>query len=408
MNKLKITCPVCLAEFDATAQLEKHFQSMEGQDEKIKSQDSEINTLKEIISKLEKTLNEEKKQKVDELKSQIDEAKEKAFEEGFKAKELNLVRIQKEAREVAYEEIQKENKLEEEKIFQKGLLQGEQVNNDSHEKQRMEDARVIKSLQLQLSTFKEKVNEASRSGSVGNVETQGEAQELIIESLMEKFFPRDDIRPVKKGALGADIILSVKSNINQCIGKIAIESKDAVKFDEKWVSKLNKDMTNNNINFGIIVSRKLPKNFNHIEWRLENKIAIIECKESSIKLTTEIIRELIVNEYKIKRVSRLTSSERDELYKRMLSPQMGLLFTNLMRSCLSTQALIDDESKSQARFKAKKEDVNNLKKKQILDIIGKISGNDSKLSESLIGALDGDDKTGNLIEIGLNSKITNQ
>ena len=45
----------------------------------------------------------------------------------------------------------------------------------------------------------------------------------------------------------------------------------------------------------------------------------------------------------------------------MLSPQMGLLFTNLMRSCLSAQDLIDDESKNQARFKTKKENINNLK-----------------------------------------------
>ena len=92
----------------------------------------------------------------------------------------------------------------------------------------------------------------------------------------------------------------------------------------------------------------------------------------------------------------------------MLSPQMGLLFTNLMRSCLSAQDLIDDESKNQARFKTKKENINNLKKQQILDIIGAISGNDTKLSESLIGALDSDNRTDNLIEIDLNSKITKQ
>ena len=92
----------------------------------------------------------------------------------------------------------------------------------------------------------------------------------------------------------------------------------------------------------------------------------------------------------------------------MLSPQMGLLFTNLMRSCLSAQDLIDAESRNQKRFKTKKEDINNLKKQQILDIIGAISGDDTKLSESLIGALDNDDRTDNLIDIDINSKITKQ
>ena len=408
MSNVKLTCPVCLAEFNASEQLEEHFQNMESQKEVLNSKDNEIDGLKTIISKLRKDVEEAKVSKKNDLKPQLDKAMEKGYQDGFKAKELNLERIKKEAKEAAKEEIKKENKLDEEQIFQKGLLKGEQINHDNHEKERMEDARKIKALTLQLSTYKEKINEANRSGSIGNVETQGEAQELIIENLMEKFFPRDDIQPVKKGANGPDIILSVNNNSNQCIGKIAIESKDAIRFDEDWVKKLSKDMTNNNINFGIIVSRKSPKNFKHIEWRLDNKIAIIECKESSIKLTTEIIRELVVNEHKIKRVSRLSNSERDELYKRMLSPQMGLLFTNLMRSCLSAQDLIDDESKNQARFKTKKENINNLKKQQILDIIGAISGNDTKLSESLIGALDSDNRTDNLIEIDLNSKITKQ
>ena len=123
---------------------------------------------------------------------------EKGFQDGFKAKELNLERIKKEAKEAAKEEIKKENKLDEEQIFQKGLLKGEQINHDNHEKERMEDARKIKALTLQLSTYKEKINEANRSGSIGNVETQGEAQELIIENLMEKFFPRDDIPSQKR------------------------------------------------------------------------------------------------------------------------------------------------------------------------------------------------------------------
>ena len=86
------------------------------------------------------------------------------------------------------------------------------------------------------------------------------------------------IYPVKKGANGPDIILSVNNNSNQCIGKIAIESKDAIRFDEDWVKKLSKDMTNNNINFGIIVSRKSLKISNILNGDLIIKLQLLNAK----------------------------------------------------------------------------------------------------------------------------------
>ena len=93
MNNLKITCPVCSAEFNATEQLEEHFQNMEGQKEVLKSKDNEIGSLKTIISKLRKDVEEAKVSKLNNLKPQLDEAMEKGFQDGFKAKELNLERI---------------------------------------------------------------------------------------------------------------------------------------------------------------------------------------------------------------------------------------------------------------------------------------------------------------------------
>ena len=134
MSNVKLTCPICLAEFNASEQLEEHFQNMESQKEVLNSKDNEIDGLKTIISKLRKDVEEAKLSKINDLKPQLDKAMEKGFQDGFKAKELNLERIKKEAKEAAKEEIKKENKLDEEQIFQKGLLKGEQINHDNHEK----------------------------------------------------------------------------------------------------------------------------------------------------------------------------------------------------------------------------------------------------------------------------------
>ena len=106
-------------------------------------------------------------------------------------------------------------------------------------------------------------------------ERKGENQEQIIQDFLAKNFPLDKIIPIKKGAKGADCIQQINEKDKSNISQIYYESKDTKEFSELWVDKLLSDMSEKDINFGIIVTETMPKNNNgKIEFRHNNRIAI--------------------------------------------------------------------------------------------------------------------------------------
>ena len=147
-------------------------------------------------------------------------------------------------------------------------------------------------------------------------------------------------------------------------------------------------MIDKEINYGVIVTRALPKNFKYLQWRLNNRIVIIECRDSSIVTTSSMLRELIVNEFKVKSVSGLSDTEQGELYKRVLEPSIGMQARDLLQSFIIAQELIDDDVKTAQRSRIKREKLISQQKRQILGIFGAISGSDTKLAENLIGSND--------------------
>ncbi|NQE90830.1 DUF2130 domain-containing protein [Nocardia terpenica] len=112
----------------------------------------------------------------------------------------------------------------------------------------------------------ERVEEAHRLASAGaRPQHEGLArQELFAEELRNRW-PDDDIRVVKRGQKGADVIQTVWIGNIDC-GAIVWECKWTQRFEPKWITKLTEDKTKHGGNVAVLVSAKLPDGVDGSTW----------------------------------------------------------------------------------------------------------------------------------------------
>jgi hypothetical protein len=80
-------------------------------------------------------------------------------------------------------------------------------------------------MEEKLESQRKLAEEMKRKAEQGSMQSQGEAQELLLEDLLQTAFPFDIIEEVGKGVRGADCMLTVRNKLGQECGKIIFESK---------------------------------------------------------------------------------------------------------------------------------------------------------------------------------------
>lgn len=255
MEDLKLKCPRCKHKFTADDALKNHLKSQE------KDIANEIKK-KELVlrKKIEKDLVEEKKN----LKSEIeDQLKEKIKEDFDKQKNSEIKKLQKDFKY-----------------------------------QRLKDEKEI---MIQNKRLSQRVAEMEKQLSQKSMEIQGEVQEELLQDFLKRKFIGDKIEEIKKGARGADCILTINTSSQKSVGQIYFESKSTKDFKEEWLDKFLKDMQSKDIGIGILVTKALPKNFESDEGfqpRHGGKILIIPFDYSLIHIVVDSIRSKIIESIK--------------------------------------------------------------------------------------------------------------
>lgn len=405
MDNIHVQCPECSHEFNAAEQLKLHFKQIVIKDKLLDEQNTKITQLqndksfnREEIEKLRAELNDSKKVAKEEIEEEYKDFIKDAYQKGLKAAKLNVKALRKEAREAAKEELQDEIKKASESAFQNGMLAAEQKLQEQQETELTNTKIQLSAERLQKRRLQEQIEKLNEKSQQRNVELQGESAELYLESMLKEKFPNDEIKDIKKGASGHDCTLIINHRNTEGLAKIAFESKNTKHFSEEWVDKLNKTLMEKKIPYGVIATKALPKDFKHIEWRYDS-IVIIPFKESSVLSTAEILKALLIREYEVRKISMLDDSEKGQLYKRLLSPEMRMQVTALMRSYLATQGNIDEDERISAKSIVKRQANLNEQKTKILKIFGAISGADSKLADNLIFTDEEISKTGNISQL---------
>jgi hypothetical protein len=121
-----------------------------------------------------------------------------------------------------------------------------------------EQALKLKEKEKQIDDLRKALDDAKRRSEQGSQELQGEVLELDIQAALERQFPQDAIRPVPKGARGADLIHEVRNHIMQPCGSIVWETKNTKNWSPGWIDKLKEDQRAVGGNLAVLVSAVLP------------------------------------------------------------------------------------------------------------------------------------------------------
>lgn len=110
-----------------------------------------------------------------------------------------------------------------------------------------------------LESAQREAAELKRKLEQGSQQTQGEALELGLETMLRNAFPMDAIEPVPKGVTGADLLQRVHSASGQLCGTIVWEAKQTKNWQAGWIQKLKDDQQRVGAEIAVLVTAAMPR-----------------------------------------------------------------------------------------------------------------------------------------------------
>ncbi len=250
--------------------------------------------------------------------------------------------------------------------------------------------------QLRLKEWEEKfeaqkklVDEMKRKSEQGSMQSQGEAQELLLEDLLRSSFPFDKIEEVGKGVRGADCMQTVVNKTGQECGKIIFESKRTKDFGGDWIEKLKADMRSQGADVAVLVTQAFPKDMTSFG----EKDGVWICGFAEVKPVVQLLRDGII---KISTAIKSQDNKGDKmhlLYDYLTSPEFAGQWQAIREGFLSMKLSIQKERDAMEKlWKAREKSLEKvlLNAAHIRGSIEGISGTDVDLN--LLGNGMGDEE----------------
>lgn len=307
--------------------------------------------------------NEEYQLKLEEEKKRIQESMEEATRKSIATEFENKLTLLeqanrtneeklKEARQQQLEFLRKEQelKLKEEELelsLQKKLQ--DEREKLSQDLRRLEEQRIaaketefqlrIKEMEEKLEAQRKLAEEMKRKAEQGSMQSQGEAQELLLEDLLKAAFPFDLIEEVGKGVRGADCIQTVRNKLGQECGKIIFESKRTKDFSPEWIEKLKSDMRSQGASMAVLVTQAFPKDMD----RFGEKDGIWICSFAEVKAIVHLLRDALI---RVSHASRNQENKGDKmqlLYDYLISREFAEQWQAIREGFMSMKLSIQKE-----------------------------------------------------------------
>jgi hypothetical protein len=291
----EIKCPNCGHEFEPTDSIREEvqrelrtkmteWQKQQQQKFDLQLQEEKNKTQKETEELIRKSISSDY-----ETKLRLAEQTSKDNEEKLKlARQKELEFLKKEQALLSKEqelELQLQKMLLEERSKLADVIRKEEAEKISLKE--TEYQLKNKELEEKLDAQKKLVDEMKRKAEQGSMQSQGEAQELLLEDLLRTTFPYDRIEEVGKGVKGADCIQVVCNQYGQECGKIIYESKRTKDFGGDWIEKLKTDMRSQGADIAVIVTQAMPKDMN----RFGAKDGVWICSFAEVQALAYVLRD---------------------------------------------------------------------------------------------------------------------
>lgn len=301
----EIKCPNCGHTFEPNEAIREEVQN------ELRQKMKEWSAKK--TEEFEKKIEEEKKQ----LIAGLEEKMRKSIAADFE-NQLQLLRTAnsdneeklKEARKKELEFLQKEQQLKnkeaeleielQKKLQQERSTLAEQIQKQEAEKMALKENELLlklKEKEVQLEEQKKLADEMKRRAEQSSMQRQGEAQELMLETILKENFPYDIIEEVGKGVEGADCIQTVRNSSGRECGKIIYESKRTKAWSNGWIDKLKTDMRSKGADVAILVTQTFPRDMD----RFGEREGVWICSFAEAASLAAIMRNSVIKVYEIQR-----------------------------------------------------------------------------------------------------------
>ena len=310
---------------------------------------------KQKTAEFQSQLEKEKAQVRDQVENQLRLQLQHDYE--LQLQSLTAANIQNEeklkaAREQQLKYLQKEQELKAKEqeleitLQQRLLAERESL---SAEIRKQEDQRIstletefqlkLKEMKEQLETQRKLAEEMKRKAEQGSMQSQGEAQELLLEEMLRTAFPFDQIDEVGKGVRGADCIQTVRNPFGQDCGKIIFESKRTKDFSVEWIEKIKSDMRSQGAEVAVIVTQALPKDMSSFG----QKEGVWICTFQDVKAVVQLLREAVIRIYNATKSQENKGDKMHLLYDYLNSREFAEQWQAIREGFLSMRLSIQKE-----------------------------------------------------------------
>lgn len=313
----EIKCPNCGTEFELNESLknevEKELRGKMMDWQKKKEDEFE----KQKTALINDTLRKATDDTVVKIKALEEESRIKTQQlQTLQKKELDLLRDKN-----ALEEKQKNMEVEIEKRF---LEKRKEIEESAIKKEQEIFDLKTKEYKLQMEQQQKLIEELKRKSEQGSMQLQGESQELLLEEILQSYFPFDIIEEVEKGVEGADCIQVIRNNSNTICGKIIYESKRTKAWSNGWIDKLKADMRNSGSDVAILVTQVFPKDME----KFGEKDGVWICTFNEVSSVAQLLRNGIIKIYEAQKSQENKGDKMQLLYNYLT----GIEFRGQMES----------------------------------------------------------------------------
>jgi len=313
----EIKCPNCGTEFELNESLknevEKELRGKMMDWQKKKEDEFE----KQKTALINDTLRKATDDTVVKIKALEEESRIKTQQlQTLQKKELDLLRDKN-----ALEEKQKNLEVEIEKRF---LEKRKEIEESAIKKEQEIFDLKTKEYKLQMEQQQKLIEELKRKSEQGSMQLQGESQELLLEEILQSYFPFDIIEEVGKGLEGADCIQVIRNNSGTICGKIVYESKRTKAWSNGWIDKLKADMRNSGSDVAILVTQVFPKDME----KFGEKDGVWICTFNEVSSVAQLLRNGIIKIYEAQKSQENKGDKMQLLYNYLT----GIEFRGQMES----------------------------------------------------------------------------
>ncbi|EPZ9014285.1 DUF2130 domain-containing protein [Campylobacter coli] len=414
----QIKCPSCGSFIDISTALyaqilDKAKQEMLKQkkefDDEVNAKRAEytkaLNDLKTQKIEQEKLINEQVSQKLLLEKQKFEQELltqkqnfQKEFSEKFNKELSEFLSIKAENERLKREQKENEERLKfqaKEEAFKEFKEQESKNLEFEREKMRLEFQKSTqeqdlkyKELETNFKSVAQKLEDAQRRIEQGSQQLQGEAAELLIEEYIQSEYLSDEVKEVPKGVNGADCLHIVKDNFGNICGSILYESKRTKEFNKEWLDKLKLDSIAAKSDIAVLITKTMPKD----KEKTHFKEGILICTFNEFKGVLAVLRESIINAYKLKNALQNKDEKNHILYEYLNSKEFNTQITFILKTYQNMKEELEAEKRALQNIWKKRERA-----------IENLSFNSTAIVSSL-NAIFSDLQSGNLIgEEGIKS-----